>query len=98
EAIACCLVLDGSKQKLQRELELARIERARNPSKIGGEGRTTRNVEVGMIQQIVCFSAKLEFHRFSQGQVLLQRQVDFLHPRSADGVSRSIPKRVERRQ
>ena len=55
-------------------------------------------LKLGWLKRLYASAAKLEFHGLPNGDVLLQREIDFAQSRLDNGVSRSIPESVERRQ
>src|ERR1022692_2329440 len=67
---------EGSENQLQRELQLARVLRARNASEVRRKCGPVRNIEVRVIEQVISLRPELQFAGFLQGDFLLQGEIE----------------------
>src|ERR1700716_3950620 len=83
---------NGLEGKPQRELHNAGILRARYFSKTRRSSRidTIRNVEIGMVEQVECFPAKLQLRGFAKGEIFLKRQIECLQSGANNSIARHV--------
>ena len=86
------------KYELQCELKLAGVLSARNPAEVGGERRPVRNVEIGVVEEVIRFGAKLQPHGFAHCELFLQRKVELRQGGSDHRIARCAAESIKRGQ
>jgi len=83
---------DFSEYQLQGTLKLAKVLCARDATEVRSERGPARDIEVGVIKEIVCLGSKLQLGGFSYLNVLLIEKSNSCNPGPRTAFRGAFPK------